>query len=743
MEENTDLRMAWQLVERTGCNIFLTGKAGTGKTTFLRQLKERSPKRMVVLAPTGIAAINAGGATIHSFFQLPLSPYIPGAAFGGREQKRYQFGKVKRNIIKTLDLLVIDEISMVRADLLDAVDSVMRRYRVHNQPFGGVQLLLIGDLQQLAPVVKDADWELMKNYYETPYFFSSRALAMASYQTIELRTVYRQQDGAFVDLLNRIRDNRADDSTLEALNRRYIPGFVPPPGSDYIRLTTHNYQAQRVNDMELDKLGSQAYSYRAKVDGDFPETSYPADEVLTLKQGAQVMFIKNDPGGHFYDGMIGKVVYTADNMVRVKSRDTGEVVDLEPAEWTNSKYTIDSNTKEIMETVEGTFRQYPLRLAWAITIHKSQGLTFEHAIIDASHSFAHGQTYVALSRCRSLEGMVLGAPLSRAAVISDDTVDEFTRRAEANRPTEATLTALEQAYVVSTLDELFCLDMLRQAMEMMVRTLTEHFYSKYHTLLTEYTNSLNKLAGMAEVAGKFAVQYRAIVAAAPDIYGHQLQERVHKGAAYFLEQLVPLFALLAKTNVETGNKLVRAQFDERRAQVEDELRLKSRLFEHESRPDTVFSTNDYLRRKAMILLGNDTKESGKKPTRERKRASRPSAQSKSKVDEAPEVVVKVAKTPSHQITHDMFTSGMTMEQIATERRIAVSTVFSHLALYVEDGSLPIDQLMSQDHISTILNHARLHPQGISTRGLKEAVGDSITYSEIMLVRRIYGIKDPA
>ncbi len=724
MENNTELRMAWQLVEKTGCNVFLTGKAGTGKTTFLRELRKKSPKRMVVLAPTGIAAINAGGSTIHSFFQLPLSPYVPGASFGGREQKRYQFGKVKRSIIKTLDLLVIDEISMVRADLLDAVDSVMRRYRVHNRPFGGVQLLLIGDLQQLAPVVKDDEWEMMRQYYDTPYFFSSRALIAAQYQTIELQRVYRQQDSSFIALLNSIRENRADEKTLEALNRRCLPGFTPPPGSDYIQLTTHNWQAQRINDHELEMLPAKACSYRAEVEGTFPESSYPADETLVLKEGAQVMFIKNDPSGHYYNGLLGDVTYADSRTITVRSKDTGETIDLEPAEWANAKYSLDSRTKEITETVEGVFRQYPLRLAWAITIHKSQGLTFEHAIIDASHSFAHGQTYVALSRCKSLEGMVLSAPLSRAAVISDSTVDEFTRQAGANRPTEATVTALERAYVVQMLDELFGLDMLRQAMEMMVRTLTEHFFNRYHTLLSEYAKAQKQIDGMLDVAGKFARQYRAMLADNPDAADSRLQERIHKAAGYFAAQLKPVQTLFAKTRVETGNKMIRAQFDDRHAQLGEELALKSKLLEYESRPDTTFSTGDYLRRKAMILLGNDT---APEPAKERTR----------KTKEKPKA--KEPKIPTQQISYDMFISGMKMEQIAAERQRAESTIFSHLAQYVEKGTLPIDQIVPQDRIDTIRNYARANPDRVSSAEIKEAVGDAISYQEIQLVKKIYAI----
>ena len=373
--DNPELDSAWRLVETTGANLFLTGKAGTGKTTFLKNLKKKSSKRMVVLAPTGIAAINAGGMTIHSFFQLPLSPYVPGATFG-TDKKYFKFSKVKRNIIRTLDLLVIDEISMVRADLLDAVDSVMRRYREYDKPFGGAQLLMIGDLQQLAPVIKDDEWGMLERFYDTPYFFSSKALRSATYKTVELSNVYRQQDTFFISILNQIRENKITDEALAALNKRYIPGFVPSDNSDYIRLTTHNYQAQSINDRELDALQSKEFVFEAEIEGSFPETSFPADKRLVLKAGAQIMFIKNDSDKRFFNGMIGEVVSLCNDRIAVRGKKDDTVFYLEKAEWTNSKYTIDNNTKEIKESVEGVFRQYPLRLAWAITIHKSQGLTW-------------------------------------------------------------------------------------------------------------------------------------------------------------------------------------------------------------------------------------------------------------------------------------------------------------------------------------------------------------------------------
>ena len=727
-ESNPELQLAWDFVEKTGANVFLTGKAGTGKTTFLRELRSRSPKRMVVLAPTGIAAINAGGVTIHSFFQLPLSPYVPGASFGGQERRRYQFGKMKRNILRTLDLLVIDEISMVRADLLDAVDSVMRRYRRHDKPFGGAQLLLIGDLQQLAPVVKDGEWEMMKQYYQTPYFFSSKALGAAGYHTIELQKVYRQQDGQFIALLNKIRDNTANAGTLAELNKRYVPGFVPPPGSNYIRLTTHNAQAQAINSRELAALPGQAVTYKAAVEGDFPESAYPADMNLTLKEGAQVMFIKNATDKSYYNGMIGRVEQAAPDSLTVRSKDSGELIELSPDEWTNSRYTIDPASKEITETVEGVFRQYPLRLAWAITIHKSQGLTFEHAVIDASRSFAHGQAYVALSRCKSLEGMVLSAPLSADALISDAAVDSFICGAGANRPTPLTLGTLQREYVVQTLDELFGLQMLRQAADMMVRTLTEHFFNKCHTLLTEYTEAMRTLDQAAAVADKFGAQYRSLVAAGNTTDSPLLQERIHKAAAYFADVLKPMAALFAKTRVETGNKAVRQQFDDRRAQLGEELALKSEMLAYEARADVKFTTGDYLRRKAAALLGQDADE---RPA--------PKAGRKPKAEQKP----KEPRVPTRQVSHEMFTRGMTVGQIAAERHLAESTVFSHLAQYVEEDKLPIDQLVPQEHIDLIRNHARQHPDRVRPSEIKEALGEGVPYGEIWLVKRVFGIDDPA
>jgi hypothetical protein len=358
---NPALDLAFDHVRHTGRHLFLTGKAGTGKTTFLRSLKERLPKQMVVVAPTGVAAINAGGVTLHSFFQLPFGP------LAGRdsEQPRFRFSRDKIAMIRGMDLLVIDEISMVRADLLDAVDDVLRRFRDRRKPFGGVQLLMIGDLQQLPPVVKDAERDLLQQQYETPYFFGSHALRETDYACIELTEVYRQQDGRFLDLLNLVRDDRLTPEALAELNRRHRPDFVPADDEGYITLCTHNAQANRLNAAKLRDIAAPARRFAAEINGDFPENSYPNDPAIDLKVGAQVMFIKNDPSPdkRFYNGKIGRVTSMTDDAVMVQCPDAPDEIRAEPLQWDNVKYTIDPATNRIAETVTGSFRHIPLNEA--------------------------------------------------------------------------------------------------------------------------------------------------------------------------------------------------------------------------------------------------------------------------------------------------------------------------------------------------------------------------------------------
>ena len=565
------MRLAWQFICETNVSVFLTGRAGTGKTTFLKTLVERQPKRLVVVAPTGVAAINAGGQTIHSLFQLPLGVHLPGIQ---REEKgsHFRMSKNKKKMLKTLDLLIIDEISMVRADLLDAIDEVLRKYKDPYKPFGGVQLLLIGDLQQLSPVAKDNEWEQLRGYYETPYFFSSHALKEISYVTIELQHIYRQSQTEFIDLLGKIREGRVDGQVLGLLGSRYIPDFKPETGKQWIRLTTHNRMADHYNETQLRALPSRSYFFKAEITDNFPEYSYPTDLNLELKQGAQVMFVKNDtsPQKLFYNGRIGRIV----SLVRGAKPDEDKVmvmcpgdtrpIEVKPMVWESIKYTMDDKTGVIKEEVDGTFSQLPLRLAWAITVHKSQGLTFDHAVIDINDSFAHGQVYVALSRCRTLEGMVLARPLQLHSIINDENVNRFMR--QTLRDTEQTATFLpemKRQYYLSLVAELFDFRKISYDLEHLHRIVVENLSRQQPEFLNMLNNASPKFRSeIVDVAQKFAVQYTGMIASSPDYTKDgALRERLTKGAGYFHQKMTEVFdKLIGSATFEIGNKAVRKQF---------------------------------------------------------------------------------------------------------------------------------------------------------------------------------------
>lgn len=419
---NFELDVARFIVEKTDMSLFLTGKAGTGKTTFLREVVRYTKKKCIVLAPTGIAAVNAGAMTIHSFFQFGLGPFVQGVI---EPKSDFRINKSKLELIRHLQLLIIDEVSMVRADLMDHIDVELRRIRRNSKPFGGVQLLMIGDLQQLPPIAHGGEDELLRQYYKTLYFFSSAALKSMKYSCIELKNVYRQTDRHFIDILNHARDCTLTSQDISDLNARYIPGFSPKPEDGYIRLMTHNRQVDYVNETELEKLDSKPYTFVAAVTGTFPEESYPTADSLTLKKGAQVMFIKNDPERRFINGTLGEVKSIDKNSIAVRLAESGTVINVEPMEWQNIRYQFDEESKEISSKQIGRFKQYPLKAAWAITVHKSQGLTFDKAIIDVHAAFSPGQAYVALSRCRTLDGLVLSSPVSASVFMRDNAVDAY------------------------------------------------------------------------------------------------------------------------------------------------------------------------------------------------------------------------------------------------------------------------------------------------------------------------------
>lgn len=592
---NPELHLAFDFVQHTCNNIFLTGKAGTGKTTFLHALRKNTPKRMIITAPTGVAAINAGGVTLHSFFQMPFGPYVPGSD-AQRQAEQRRFSKEKINIIKGLDLLVIDEISMVRADMLDGVDAVLRRYKHRHLPFGGVQLLMIGDLHQLSPVVKDDEWNLLKSYYASCYFFSSHALKQTDMISIELKHIYRQSDARFIQLLNRVRDNRLDGDTLQALNTRYMPAFQSSEKDDYITLTTHNRSADNINDRQLQALDTKPFTFQASIEGDYPEYNYPTAGKLTLKKGAQVMFVRNDGSAdkRYFNGKIGKITRIDKQGITVKCPDDADEIPVEPVTWENIKYTLNANTKEITEEVIGKFSQYPLRLAWAITIHKSQGLTFERAIIDASAAFTHGQVYVALSRCKTFEGMVLSTPISQSAVKTDAAVAEFAEHSGRNPPTHEQLNSAKILYQQNLL--LDCFDY--QPLAILLRKLTRQLRDNRHLI---------RFSGI-ETMGDMEKQVLEQIVGVADKFKHQLQslfnhdkapqddpqilERVQKASRYFTDALqAGLVEWVSAFHFDTDNKDIRKQLNKAFESLQHSLAIKTACLQS---CRAGFSTGAYL-----------------------------------------------------------------------------------------------------------------------------------------------------
>lgn len=593
IEKDSRFLLAERYIQETGISVFLTGKAGTGKTTFLKHIVAGCSKRLAVVAPTGVAAVNAGGVTIHSFFQLPLCPYLPDVKELVTEyqmpEKNRSLRKDRVKILRTLELLIIDEISMVRADILDAIDATLKRYRKNDRPFGGVQLLMIGDVQQLPPVVTESEKPFMDQVYPSPFFFNSRAFRKLGYIVIELNKIHRQRDAEFTSMLNDIRTGSPSDQTLERLNRRLDPGFEPPSGEYWIRLTTHNHQSDSINREKMDALKGKSMIFKAEIDGNYPESAYPAETELRLKKGAQVMFTRNDTSGSsmYFNGKIGTVT-ELDPEIIVTDENGNEII-VNQEKWDNVRYEINPETQEIQAVNDGSFTQYPLRAAWAITIHKSQGLTFDRVIIDAGRAFSFGQVYVALSRCRSLEGIVLTTPITRRCTFRNTEVAIFENGYTPENQAIESLDNYRESFLVDKICSAFSLGRIASLslkLEKLWKGSLGSVYPKisarFTALVTGQDEDFRGVEAIASVGTRFQSQIR-------DIFADQsrctedrdafVSERISKACAYFTAQLGYYAKSIAPTClVEIENKETQKVFKNIAEELLKELIFRLSLY---------------------------------------------------------------------------------------------------------------------------------------------------------------------
>jgi hypothetical protein len=595
IERNEIFDLAYRFVTETNENIFLTGKAGTGKTTFLKYLKDNCNKNIVVAAPTGVAAINAGGVTLHSLFQLPFHPFLPTQVQKNELISKTRFNGQRQQLLRRMELLVIDEISMVRCDVMDAIDTLLRSVRRnHDTPFGGVQLLCIGDLHQLPPVAGNPEWSILQEYYESPFFFDSIAVKEQQPLLIELDKIYRQKEDSFVALLNKVRNNNMTDDDYEDLHLRFNPNFVPLADEKYITLSSHNKQADLINQNKLEKLYTTAFTYKAIVENEFAENMYPAEAALILKEGAQVMFLKNDNiMKRYFNGKIGVVKRLEDDEVIVEC--DGLEISVSKETWENSRYILNKEDGKLEQETLGTFTQYPLRLAWAITIHKSQGLTFEKVMIDAGGAFSSGQVYVALSRCTSLGGIILISKISAASIHSNDKVIRGQQTLTHKGSLIERFAGARQLFTQQLLEEIFSFNEIELAAKLVAHHIKEH-QDKFNKEAVEWAESFKQQLAIEKTAGvKFIGQIYSLMRDEPIIEKNPaLQKRINDAANYFGPKYAAHQLLVQNNALITEHKEAAAVVNEHLLQLLTALNSTNYYLQYCKEP---FSVTTYLQHK--------------------------------------------------------------------------------------------------------------------------------------------------
>lgn len=719
-------QMADSFVNQTSCNVFLTGKAGSGKTTFLHFIRRNTPKKMVVVAPTGVAAINAGGMTIHSFFQLPIGMFIPETWISGIQElenavyphgallRKIRMNKRKRKLIQQLELLVIDEVSMVRADVMDAMDVVLKYVRKnYRQAFGGVQVLMIGDLYQLPPVVTEQDKLLLYKYYESPYFFSAKVIRESPPVRLELESIYRQSEEEFISLLHKIRHNQIDEQDLESLNAYYNPDFKSSASEKYITLCSHHYKADAINEFELNQLPGKLYRFEAEIEGEFNDSAAPADPILFLKKGAQIMFIKNDPGEEkrYYNGKIGGIYEIDEDEIAVTFPGESGKLFLEKEVWKNIRYTLDDHSGQISEKELGSFCQYPIRLAWAITIHKSQGLTFDRAIIDAGDSFTSGQVYVALSRLRDIKGLVLRTPIKKRSIISDWQLQVQ----QESQDREVLMNFLEEEqrnYLKTILFKSMDWNPLIQTFGEFLEVYKEKQVSYREEALHLGDVCLKKAKELSEVAGKFQVQIGKLYSEGSQAYP-VLSIRMQAAYDYFNKHLEEGFQHPVDSHYNEMQK--KSRMGRYRIAIQGlKQAVVIRIQEIKQARDLAKGLAKGEKIGGLLSLVNN----------ERKKF----ISEQEKKDKIP----KTTKGDTKKISLEMYRQGKSVNEIAQERMLQPGTIETHLLHFIREGDLEVDALISDEKYGKLQTKLKQKTYR-SVSEIKYVLGDQFSYTEIRAV----------
>ncbi|HUH74260.1 MAG TPA: helix-turn-helix domain-containing protein [Chitinophagales bacterium] len=746
-----------KFVNQTQTNVFLTGKAGTGKTTLLKKIIQSTHKNTVVAAPTGIAALNAGGVTLHSLFQLPFATFIPddyarpiandSVRFENRTtlKRHFSMRREKIKVLRNMELLIIDEVSMLRVDTLDAIDYQLRTIRRDSRPFGNVQLLFIGDLLQLPPVVKNVEWDVLREYYQGVFFFHSHVLVEHPPLYIELEKIYRQSDPVFIEILSHLRVNYITEEDVEVLNEYVQPNFDIKDHQGYIVLTTHNGSAQQINQLALDELNEDSFKYRAQIEEEFSERIYPIDEILVLKEGAQVMFVKNDTAleKKYFNGKIGVVSRLTNDNIYVKFPEENLEIQVEKHTWENIKYEIDDNTKGVKENVVGTFTQFPLKLAWAITVHKSQGLTFDKAVLDISNVFAPGQAYVALSRLRSLKGLVLLKPIQLNGLKNDNDVMQFAKNKASQDRLGPILDDSTLNYVAQSLYKAFSWNEMSYLWNAHIRSysseITKSKKGQFFSWTEENVASFDALHSNAK---KFVFQLqKAFQDASIDM--EYVRERFEKAYDYFFPILDQMYDGILMNVLKVQKMKKMKAFLEELEEIEEEhikiilgLKKNQQLLKvlKEDQPINKITLHNTFVGQYKINKINLLTEKLKEESQE---ILKDLEEEEDDVDEIKSYrkksTTKNSKTPTHLITLELWNQHKDLEKVAKERNLNKTTIFGHLTKLVGEQQvniselIPINQLYEMDSLYTSTL------SGLSLKEMKEIVGDTYSYNELKLL----------